>query len=1757
MKKNYYLILSILLFANTLVTAQIMFNHEPGRYGENLSLSISSRRAADTILYRSLGYEESQFLTYRQPITVTAAGGTRQRYLFEVVLSLDGRISHHRVVEYIIDKEPPLQPLINLPEGEYDGALSIRPMVPSKPPILQYQPGIGVGSLPFAHTVADKPSRIRYSLVGLYETREGEVAMGDLIDIVGESRELRAYDLILSSVDEAGNISVPAEFRFRIDRRHETMVDTIAVLSPVEGTFANRQLLYIDDGDFAQLRYSVDGSDPRIAGASYDQPVLLPSGRGIRLRVYGITQDGRELRSSLRFTAGDRNYGQLKQGRVREMLVSPLRAGLYYRQREGMVSRADEELKYPVKVATRAAELQTSLIRILDGTEEYRYFFILDGRPPADPRVSILSFNKLYNQYRPLELRATLSPQIMLRSVIPENERMFYTINGVLPSDLVDAAAPLPPAVWELSGEDEFVLPAEINSFTLSVQSVKNDLLWSKPVRKVFTVARSLPETPDLQLASSVNGFSVSFSQNTHISLSPAIVDPVILPAGFAFRLTLPAGIKQDIRLSARAIDVLGNSSAMAVSRRIAINSFITKDISIQSQNGKMTISGPQGLPLFYRFLHSHQFGDDSFRPYSGPVDLPSDPMRNSALIVEVSQESSGATAGIVRSAFIPVHNVPPAVPIIGGISPGERIGGNKLIFSIADPEPEVDYYYSLAKRGEDLPDPFTSGKQAKFSIILADESLQEDIRLGVIAVSSVDKDLRSPINEIQFYIDNAPPAPPVITGASHGAEYSTAVEISLHGENDSEIFYQLQRNGESADGEYLAVANSSYDGAIMVEEREGKRAIYSLEAYTKDVAGNQSDLTRLSFAIDRLPPSLPTVRIFSAGKELAAGSTTEPTAEPTAEPATEPTTEPTAEPVAVLGEEPTAEPTGDNFYYISNAAVALFFEAEDEVVYEIRRGSTAPIPSERSPLFDSRIDIDVLNNTAATYTFIFRGMDRAGNLGPPSEPRQVLIDRERPLPPPLPGVERDGNSGVISWPSRLGEFVEYLITARGIAPQVEAFSRYTSAVVWEIPDWADGLVVYYRSHDGAGNTSSVASIEVPHLQLAPIPKLIGIQDGAAYTENRYMEALTAKNGEIRYEVSSDGSPAQLVSETSLLFDPAGIEFTVGSGLVTNYNVKMRQYIDGYQPSPELNFSFSIDQLAPSTPTMRNIAEKQLYSMAGLPLDFFVEEDGRLLFQVDEYVYEDGQLVTNWGENFTVPDAIETGNVQEFLQPGLLGGYPDELTFYAIRAEAYDQAGNRSEQDGYWNIVVDRRNIFVQDGGSGRGSPADPLGSMFQALNLASREGRGEIHLSAGNHPLSQSVRVDRSITIYGGYDASSWERNTVAPSYFYGDKSLTGGHLLRVGGGAELVLNDLQITHSALNLAAVISVQNAKLAIINSAVTVRGRTSAVLAERDSSLSIVNSKISGYELIDGRILNIHDSDVELSNSRFSAEEASRFLREVSPVGPVLLYAQNSQLTVDGSTFLPGIGETSLGIHLLNSAMEVGNRSLFTSGYGKTTASAFLVEGSRLELRDSQVVSFAESEVVSLLVGHDSDVVLNAVDLRLNATFGVNGFLFSGGSLEVANSRVRGGGAEDFVKGIIARNGVSLNIHDTEFYGAPTADYALAVIENGTALFVNNRLELSGGEAGSAGLKLGTGNNIILRGNTFIGTRGGTAIHLQGSITNIVLEVSANNFDRWSLLLEERPQSRRNAAIRSGKYKTFSQLSAIELDNASFNNNIVN
>lgn len=1676
-----------------------VLSHEPGVYNQNIVLNMSANIEHEDILYRFAGFEQSQLISKDLPPVLSAPEGGKRRYRIELFLVVDGNLTRQQLVDYVIDRQKPYSPQSDLVQGSYNQSIEFSPYS------------------------SEDTAHFRYSMSSPDGNTSGNLDPGNSLSLPGSTGRISAYQVQIYAVDHAGNRSDPRLFRYVVDRRSETRVDSIPVISPAQGNFANPQMLYIDTRGFEHLSYSMDGEDPRLSGTEYRHELMLPSGSDQLLRVYGITHDGRELYASVTFSAGIQDYASLNQGQNSvDVIVPAVSDDLFYRVDDRPAGRFDSKLDRALSISIQPGSLRALPLRIYDQNDdvEYRYLFLMDGRRPREPDVELYSWNEVQQRYAFAEVGTTISRRLKLRIRADQNAQTFYRIDGQEPQFSQDITQE-----HEIFREEEFILPSDTREISLAVQSAKSQQLFGQAFLADYHVDGQVLSSPEISIEEGENAIRLQSETPVYVEFLGSEAEegnyfssPLELyETQHDIELTFPPGISGELNIRARALSNNGAVSAESTDIPITIDSLMSEGPDIVVDGREVTIIGESGESIMYRLL---KFGGESgqrrgdFLEYDGSFRLPEETGQNIGYIVEAYAIGNENDSAISRSDILPVHTRNPQTPRLSSAKDIDALRGDELELFISNREPAVSYFYSLGVDGQAPSDPLTNGTLADGSILIHRdlEKPDQSFELRVVPVSQEDASLIGEETILSIRFDNSPPPTPRIIGGVDGRIYSSGIELRLESEPEAQILYSITRD----DGTELASSQTPYLQPIFLSGIEGRRVTYSIRSYAVDAAGNTSEVHQADFTIDRdFPVSASLIIRDSSGNPLG------------------------------LSE------TGT---YVSNDRISLGFESPDTVVYELSSSEeNLNTPDAHSMTYDQDIILEVPQGSEQDFQLLFRTIDDAGNLGPISELYRINIDRKSPSVPPSPQIERDGNEGVIRWFSD-GDTIEFALNDRRSTPSDDDFLTYDGPILWSVDEQSDELVLYYRAIDEAGNSSEIQSTILPMLMIAPLPKISGVQDGGTYIQTRTVELFPNSGGLVRYEITSDGSEPPEVSNLSPVWS-SRMNFQAVPGESVEYRVKLRQYIPGYEPSRELAFSFTLDRNPPLPPSIVGFDDR-VYSSTELSIEFQTEDDGSAIYSINSYEYPSGQLPNSWNNRFTPPSGLSHGNEQSYQGAFVLEGQRGKLMLYEITAYSYDEAGNRSAQDRVWYGAVDRRNVFVSPEAElgGDGSRNAPFARIEQAVQLLSGSERTEIVLASGNYSVEHQLDIDTNTYMYGSFDPISWEKSN-ALSYVFPDKSFRSASLFDVH-EAQLTISSAYISNSAVQLDSLVSANDGQLVIQDSSLAASGSSRIVVANA-SDISIDQSEVLGYELRDAVLLYLEaGSTAHITGSMIGAEQLPDFLEDSAHGSYILIRADDSTIISRGSQILPASGDSTIGVYLRSSRLTAEADTEIRSGSGKTSATALYIENSELELLESQLRGDVDAPISSLVVGRNSQISAQGSELAPEAAFGATGFTLRGGALSVDRSRFSGQGARDFVSPIILQNLEQALISRTTFEGMQTAEY-IAVQVDGNLSFTDNHITLTGDEDYAAGLQLSYGAQGIISNNVFAGSTNATALQIQSSIGELNLEIVENTFAGWGVLLSEYRDSFRSSTQSAGNYRSIQQLEQLDSQGFIFNDNEIN
>ncbi|MEI8092745.1 MAG: hypothetical protein WCG80_00875 [Spirochaetales bacterium] len=332
------------------VTADLALSPEPapGVFAEPVTIVLPQVPGL-TVEYRFLDAEE-RFLPWTDPLLLSALPGESRDYTLRLQTSNSAGERLIKDFRYRIVRPAPALP-------------SVRP-----------SPGL------WEHPVlieATLPEGTRASLDG----RSASFPL-TLEGVPGERTTYR-FDIQPASAKD------PAypPWVYVVDRRGQTVV-SLDVLSPVAGSWANKQLLAVHLEGLEQVFWSW-GEAPDVAHASlYQAPVLLEKSGPLSVTVWGKPKaGGSDVVKTVRWTSADKTLGASglpEAGVWRQDLTLPVKSGWQLSLDDGKTWRTQEKERLEPLVAS-STKLLVLQWRTLTDPTAWRGLYWMDNREPVPP----------------------------------------------------------------------------------------------------------------------------------------------------------------------------------------------------------------------------------------------------------------------------------------------------------------------------------------------------------------------------------------------------------------------------------------------------------------------------------------------------------------------------------------------------------------------------------------------------------------------------------------------------------------------------------------------------------------------------------------------------------------------------------------------------------------------------------------------------------------------------------------------------------------------------------------------------------------------------------------------------------------------------------------------------------------------------------------------------------------------------------------------------------------------------------------------------------------------------------------------------------------------------------------------------------------------------------------------------------------------------------------------------------------------------
>ncbi|MFW5695352.1 MAG: right-handed parallel beta-helix repeat-containing protein [Alkalispirochaeta sp.] len=742
----------------------------PGMYSDSVSVRPQGTQELE---YRFLDQSGAPHTSYYLPLTdgveLHAPRNAEIRYVMEIrrVGLSDTAIVGHFVLDTLAPAAPRLTPLPAL----YTAPITLTPET-------VHRPELGSAVVRVAMRIAnddDSP----FTPIPSEGTR--------LLGVPGTVRDYRIHAF---AVDALGNRSSVTTSRYRIDRSGEAPPAARPLISPHAGTYANEQILLLDDtglsdisvvlstpeGDRIPLNYR---ETPRVRGAG---EFTLSIEATVRASGKPYLRDVTWRQSVME--------GVPDQGRsTAPVRLHPPTTRVRYKLEDRPVAPGDPFWLRIAELTPPPDGTRPVVVRYREdaATHDTRLAFLLDGRRAPRPEIARASASATMTVYSLAQTELQWAPSM------GSNAQSFSDpIVGNLNIDL-----------GSVSTED-IVVRARFpgGPWTQRTVSVDADHRTS--------VGDQGPISDD--------GVTISVG-------SPGTVGDFTLeevPSGteflrfhgrYPFRWRPPPGVSLTLRQGrdeSRPVEVIRTPLA-------------PPDVSIR--DGRLTVSG-EGQ-IFYRIDGSRD------AVYDAPVELSGVPDARRRYRIDAYRIVDGRISPTVTRYWV-VDQRQPIVPEASVVPARERTPGEFLsraeetTVRFSSPYDDLELYYEVATDGQALLPHDASPRVADEISLTAPEGSER--RWAIRVRGRFRGQTRwSPVYQLSVIVDRRPPAPPQLTTDPRD---SGILAFEAPAEQETTVWYRLRPSDPYR----------IYQGPVTVD-RDRLESALTISAYTRDGAGNRTHL--------------------------------------------------------------------------------------------------------------------------------------------------------------------------------------------------------------------------------------------------------------------------------------------------------------------------------------------------------------------------------------------------------------------------------------------------------------------------------------------------------------------------------------------------------------------------------------------------------------------------------------------------------------------------------------------------------------------------------------------------------------------------------------------------------------------------------------------------------------------------------------------------------------------------------------------------
>ena len=804
------LIILIFSFIAAALYSDDYVNFKSGVYTENIYVSIPDIKGISDISF-SFGENSPAELPYSGGWYLSALPGEERSYWLN--LKINEKLYTYK---YLIDRRPP-----KLPSAEY------------------VSDDAGSGYI-FKN---NNGNDIYFG----YDDNSGEIFKWN-----GQRINIPASDFVYYfSEDKAGNRSDYSLLR-PSEKNNYLVRDELKIKSPVEGIFSNTQFLYIEKKNFEWIKYSLNNMDPETSGVLYNMPVEIRRYGNVTIRIAAkpLNSD-RIIKKNISYRVNTRTPlknvpdSGVYSGNIN--LKSNL-SGYRYCLEDRNIEDNDPVFAEELNINPVYGGVKYTVVRFNDNNDEgdYRYFYVIDDRIPANPIIECSS-------HLPEENKVTVN------ITGPDYSDIYYTIDGSSPGK----SSKLFTKKFDIN------IPQNKNagSIIIKAKAVSLNGKTGNVVSKIFTYDTQRPDKPVVDFIKEENSgiYKITFSKLDNETLCYKLADSNMkfFPVSDEhFVVDTPVGTANKFTFLFSLKDSSDNWSEVSDPVELTIDRTIPDEPVLDYYNSIIKILSADTVNYWINISHNGESVYFDQGKYTAPINLSEKTIPGSIIEIELQVIDNQGNYRNSQYSFYDEIEQNKNETTLFTRKPEDTFSGKEVDFFAYPDSPDEKLFYYLTD-STDINNPLTEGPFETDGriVIQAAENERRDYLLEIFSVNTI-SNRKSVISSYEFSIDNKKPDMPELSGLKNNSTYNNRIILYPLTDTDSNIFLNIA-NSEEDLGQMFSNKSIIFKKPVVLNTEDGKTEDFYLKIGAGDSAGNSIVNENIyKYTIDKEPPEIKALNI-------------------------------------------------------------------------------------------------------------------------------------------------------------------------------------------------------------------------------------------------------------------------------------------------------------------------------------------------------------------------------------------------------------------------------------------------------------------------------------------------------------------------------------------------------------------------------------------------------------------------------------------------------------------------------------------------------------------------------------------------------------------------------------------------------------------------------------------------------------------------------------------------------------------------------